>query len=301
MDINLIGVPLMYGCDRYGVQYGPDKLREHDMVGIIEKQGHTVKDLGNVDVPEASEADKYVDHPKLKYLNPVAETNNNLAKKVYESLNEKSFPFVIGGDHSLGIGSIAGASKYAKDIAVIWIDAHGDINTHETSPSGNIHGMPLAASMNLGHPNLTNVFYDGKKVKPENVYILGARDLDKGEVILAEELDLNLYTMDTIREKSLEVVIKEIIEKVNLSNVDGVHLSFDIDVLDSSIVPGTGTPVVSGLTLNEGKSLFTKFLGEGFVTSMDFVEFNPELEDENKTTLNTCLEMLDHIASNLPK
>mgnify|MGYP002516015037 FL=1 len=295
MDINLIGVPLKYGCDRDGAQLGPATLRENGIIDIIKKNGHDVHDMGDIYIPYVVSEDKYKDHPKMKYLNTVAEINSNLANNVYCSLKGQSFPFIIGGDHALGAGSIAGASKFFKDMAVIWIDAHGDINTSETSPSGNIHGMPLAASMNVGHPALTNIYYDGIKVRPQNVYILGGRDIDPGEFALADELNLNMYTMDIVRERGLDNVLAEIVEKIKASNVDGVHISFDIDVLDSSLVPGTGTPVIGGFSIEEGKEVFTTLLGEKFITSMDFVELNPKIDNEDKRTTKNCIEMLEHI------
>lgn len=295
MDINVIGVPLSYGCDRDGVQLGPITLRENKIIDMIKKNGHNVYDMGDIFVPYIAPEDKYKDHPKMKYLNTVAEVNTNLANNVYSSLMGQGFPFVIGGDHAIGMGSIAGASKFFKELAVIWVDAHGDINTDETSPSGNIHGMPLAVAMNVGHPTLTNVYFEGQKVKPENVYILGGRDIDPGEFELADKLNLNMYTMDIVREKGLDNIIAEIIEKINNSNVDGVHLSFDIDVLDSSLVPGTGTPVEKGFTMDEGKLVFTRFLGENFVKSIDFVELNPKIDHEDGRTTKNCLEVLEHI------
>lgn len=295
MNIDLIGVPINYGCDKEGAQYGPSKLRENHIINVIENSNHQIEDLGDISIPKVSIEEKYAGHENMKYLNPVIEINTNLAEQVYSSIKSGNFPFIIGGDHSLGMGSIAASSRYFNDIAVIWVDAHGDINTHETSPSGNIHGMPLAASMGVGHPSLTNIYFEGQKVKPENVYILGARDIDPGEIQLAKDLNLNLYTMDIIREKGLINILKEIIDKVKVSNVDGVHLSFDIDVLDKSIVPGTGTAVDNGFNLDEGKLVFTKLLEENFVTSMDFVELNPLIDDPDKKTIKVCMDMIEHI------
>lgn len=294
MIINLIGVPINYGCDREGAQYGPKKLRDSGIFEVIKNKGHEVYDLGDIYVPTISSDDKYCHHNKMKYLNPVVDINTNLAQQVYCSLSGNSFPFIIGGDHSIGMGSIAGASKFHKELAVIWVDAHGDINNSETSPSGNIHGMPLAASMGIGHEILTDLYYKGQKVKPENVYIIGARDLDEGEVLLAEELKVNLYTMETIRDIGLGNVVKEVISKVKSSNIDAVHLSFDIDVLDSEIVPGTGTKVPEGFTKEEGKFILKEILEEGFVKSMDFVELNPVLDIDNKTA-HLCVDLIDYI------
>jgi len=295
MDINVIGVPLSYGCDRDGAQLGPETLRENELIDIIKKNGHNVYDMGDIYIPYIAAENKYNDHQKMKYLNTVTQVNTNLANNVYCSLMGQGFPFVIGGDHAIGMGSISGASKFFKELAVIWVDAHGDINTDETSPSGNIHGMPLAVAMNVGHPTLTNIYFEGQKVKPENVYIVGGRDIDPGEFALADKLNLNMYTMDIIREKGLDNILVEIIEKINNSNVDGVHLSFDIDALDSSLVPGTGTPVENGFTMDEAKLIFTKFLDENFVSSMDFVELNPKIDHEDGRTTKNCIEVLEHI------
>lgn len=294
MDISLIGVPIMYGCDRQGAQYGPEKLRHKGIIEIIKKHGKNVYDLGNLFIPDIPVENKYAHHKKIKYLKPVVDINTNLAHSVFSALTSKSFPFIIGGDHSIGLGSISGSSKFHNNLAVIWIDAHGDINTGETSPSGNSHGMPLAAALGVGEPSLVNVYYNGPKVKPENVFIIGARDLDQGEIELAEELNLNLYTMDSIRKVSLESVIQEIIDIINKSNVDGIHLSFDIDVLDKSLVPGTGTPVEKGFSLDEGKILLKELLALGMIKSMDLVELNPLL-DENDTTAELCIELVDWI------
>lgn len=295
MKVNLIGVPVNYGCDREGAQFGPAILRENNIVDLIKKEGHDVHDMGDILIPAVSPEEKYAGHKKLKYLNPIVEYNNSLAKAVHSSLKEGALPFVLGGDHSLGMGSIAGAGKHFNELAVIWIDAHGDINTRDTSPSGNIHGMPLAASMNVGDVALTDIYYKGQKVKPENVYIIGGRDIDPGEFELADKVNLNFYTMQTVRQKGLDNILNAIIHKINKSNVEGVHISFDIDALDKSIVPGTGTAVVEGFSLAEGKKIFTELLGEGFVTSMDFVELNPVIDDEDGKTVKNCMELLGHI------
>ncbi len=301
MDINLIGVPIKYGSGKNGAQLGPEKLRQYNIVDALSKNHNKVYDLGDLHVPIYSEEDKFKWHNRMKFLGPVLDINSSLAHMVYCSLKANCFPLVIGGDHSLGMGSIAGSSRYFKEIAVIWVDAHGDINNSDTSPSGNIHGMPLAASMGVGDDLLTNLYFQGQKVNPKNVYILGARDLDPGEVTLAEELKLNMYTMETVRERGLEVILKEIIENIKSSNVDGVHLSFDIDALDSALVPGTGTRVPEGFTLEEGKLILKDFLTTGLINSMDFVELNPVLDNESESTANACLELIEDFSKFLKK
>ena len=220
--------------------------------------------------------------------------NRNLAHLVYSALNSNSFAFVFGGDHSLGLGSVSGASRFHDNLAVIWIDAHGDINTSETSPSGNSHGMILGAALGEGHPDLTNLYFKGQKVKPENTYIYGARDLDEGEVVLAEELNLNLYTMDRIKKEGIEKTLEDIMDKIKESKVDGIHLSFDIDSLDKRLVLGTGTPVDEGFSVDEIKTILKTFLDTKLVKSMDFVELNPKL-DENDSTAKLCIELADWI------
>lgn len=154
--------------------------------------------------------------------------------------------------------------------------------------------------MNISHPALTNIYYHGQKVKPENVYILGARDMDPGEIELAKNTQLSLYTMEAIRKEELENILNTIIKKIKASNVDGVHLSFDIDALDKSIVPGTGTPVANGFNLEEGKTIFTMLLEEDLITSMDFVELNPLLDKANGKTIETSMAILQHIFKSFP-
>ena len=165
MKINVIGVPLNLGCDREGVERAPNHLRERGLMRIIRKNGHRAFDLGNLYVPLVSEADKFARGRSLKYLDAIVEVNNNLAELVYDTLRGGAFPLVIGGDHSLGLGSASGVGKSFDDFGIIWLDAHGDINTSETSPSGNIHGMPLSALMGMGSEELVNIYAPGNKVR----------------------------------------------------------------------------------------------------------------------------------------
>lgn len=297
MEINLIGVPMFYGCDNPGVEKGPDVLRNNGLAQLF-SNNHKLNDLGNVKVSDMP-SNKYTSNNKMKYLTEVLDINKELAERVYESLDDLKFPLIVGGDHALAIGSLAGSSKYyGQDLGVIWVDAHGDINTESTSPSGNIHGMPLAASMGIGNDFLINFHYNGIKIKPENVFILGARDLDEGEELLIKERNLNVWRMNDIKEKGLEKCLDEVLEKLSSSNIKNIHLSFDIDSLDPYFVPGTGTPVVDGLTLEGGKLVLKTLLDTKLIRSMDFVEFNPELDKDN-TTLNNCIELLKEISNSL--
>lgn len=299
MNINLIGVPLFLGCDKPGVEKGPDALRENNILSIFKNHGHNIYDLGNLYVPSFEANNKFCDHNNMKYLSQIVGINTNLAHLVYSSLNSHNFPLVIGGDHSLGLGSLSGVSReFGEDLGVIWVDAHGDINTFETSPTGNVHGMPLSAAMGLGHEDLTNLYFHGIKVKPENVFIIGARDLDKGELEIIEKHSLNVWTTNDIKEKGVNNVCNELKTLVKKSGIKNMHLSFDIDSLDSSLVPGTGTPVNSGLNLDEVKRILKEIFSLHNIRSMDFVEFNPKIDKED-ITLKNCLDLLDFIALNL--
>lgn len=299
MDINLIGVPIYYGCDTKGVENGPDMLRHNGLLNILRKN-NTVYDIGNLYVPYISETDKYKDNDSMKYLSVIKDVNSNLSHFLYASLKTNTFPFIIGGDHSIGLGSLNGVSNYFKDdIAIIWVDAHGDINTNVTSPSGNIHGMPLAAAMGIGDSNLTTPFINNFKINPKNVYIFCARDLDPGEVDLINTLNINLWSTNDIHKKGINNVLSEFYNLFNESKINNIHLSFDIDCMDKELVPGTGTPVHDGINIDECKILLSGLFETQKIRSMDFVEFNPSI-DNNNLTLSNVIDILNHI-SNLIK
>jgi arginase len=298
MNINIIGVPLFYGCDKPGVELGPDTLRKNGLVDIFSKK-HNVNDLGNIIVNNVHSKDKFIHNKKMKYLNEILDSSELLAKSVWDSLENDRFPLVIGGDHALALGSVAASGEFYKDdYAVIWVDAHGDLNTETTTPSGNVHGMPLAASMGIGYESLTSIFSKNIKVSMENVFIIGARDLDEGELDLIKANNLNVWTMDAIKEKGLETCLKEVLETINKKNINNIHLSFDIDSIDPSFVPGTGTPVDDGLTLEGGEKIIRSLLETKKIRSMDFVEFNPLLDLHN-TCLNSCISLLNIISNSL--
>ena len=295
MDINLIGVPLYYGCDKVGVDDGPNTLRKAGVKQALESKNNKVYDLGNIYVEKDIDKNPFNAGVNAKYINEILEVNESLAQQVYASLCAKGFPVIVGGDHSLATGSLAGVSKfYEDDLAVVWIDAHGDINTFETSPSGNVHGMPLAASMGVGAKSLTNLFFDGVKVNSKNVFIIGARDLDKGELELIEELKLNVWTMDDIKSIGMDKLCEQVKEKLLSLGVNNVHISFDVDSIDPVHIKGTGTPVPNGFTVDEGKEILKTLFDTKLVKSMDFVEFNPKLDDTD-VTLNNCMDILKEV------
>ena len=295
MRINIIGVPIFYGADKKGPEFGPKKLREKRILEILTELGHEVYDMGDINVPEAKEYNKFYSHSNMKYLDEVAEVNRNLAHGVYSTLASGSFPLIVGGDHSIGLGSISGASKFHEgEFAVVWMDAHGDINTQETSESGNIHGMPLAKAMGIGHESLTNIYFEGRKVKPENVYIIGARDLDEGEKALIEEKGLKVYEAHEVISKGIESVFEEINSDLEKRSIKNIHLSFDMDFIDAKFVPGTGTPVSEGITIEATMDILKLFAESGKIKSFDLVELNTLLDREDKTA-NLAVDLLSWV------
>ncbi len=298
MNINVIGVPVFYGADKKGPEHGPSKLREKKLSDVLSQHDHVVYDMGNLHIPEVKEYNKFYAHENLKYLDAIVEINTNLAHSVYAALQTGSFPLVIGGDHSVGLGSISGVSKASDNFAVIWMDAHGDINTHETSESGNIHGMPLAKAMGFGYEDLTNVYFDGRKVAPENVFIVGARDLDAGELELIQSKKLNVYTAADILDHGVDAIFEKINTQLEARKVDHIHLSFDLDFIDAQFVPGTGTPVSGGPNVEDTRNMLRSIATTGKLKSMDFVELNVLL-DRNDATANLSVDLLDWVFRHL--
>lgn len=280
-DISIIGVPMDLGQNRRGVDMGPSAIRYAEVIERLEKLNLNVKDLGDIAITRPSQKD-VKQEGNLLNLDLVAEANMTLAKMVDEEMIKKRFPLILGGDHSIAIGSLAGISKHFENLGVIWYDAHGDLNTAETSPSGNIHGMPLAASLGLGHEKITKILDYHPKIKPENIVMIGIRDLDPDEKDLIRELGINVYTMHEIDRLGMPRVMEESINYLKKCT-DGVHLSLDLDGLDPSEAPGVGTPVIGGISYRESHLAMEMLAEAGFLTSAEFVEVNPILDDQNKT------------------
>lgn len=290
MKINLIGMPLNLGADKLGANLAPDVYRKNGVLELIKSIGFEVEDLGDIDVLSPNEDEKFKHHSKLKYLDEIVDANNKLAKAVYNSISNNNLPIVLGGDHSLGLGSIAGASKAIKNIGVVWIDAHGDINTHTTSPTGNIHGMPLAASFGVGHESLINIFEKKIKIKDEDVFHIAGRDLDEGEIDLINKSKGKFYTMDIVKNIGIKKTVEDMLNYFK-ERVDAIHVSFDLDSIDSQFAPGTGTPVKDGLSVEDAKYILEALATSGMMCSLDIVELNPLL-DNNNVTLNVAMDIL---------
>lgn len=298
MKVNVIGVPLNLGCDREGVEKAPNHLRERGLMDIIRKNGHRAFDLGNLYVPPVSEEDKFARSKSMKYLDAIVEVNNNLAELVYDTLRGGAFPMIIGGDHSLALGSASGVGKCFEDFGIIWLDAHGDINTNETSPSGNIHGMPLSALMGMGSEELVNVYGQGNKVHPQNVFLVGTRSLDEGEMELIRREQLSVYPMSVIRQEGVDFVAEDIRRKLKDRKIRNIHFSIDVDSIDPRYAPGTGTRVAEGLTPEEFNGFVDGILATNLIKSMDLVELNPEL-DINEVTTSLCLDIIHYITERI--
>ncbi len=280
MQIDIIGAPVDLGQSRRGVDMGPSAIRYAGLSPRLQALGHTVEDKGNIEVPIQEMCS--VTDPKLKYIDCIVPFSRRVAGAVATSIQNGHFPLVLGGDHSLSVGSVRGAAKHKK-LGVIWLDAHADFNTHETSPSGNIHGMPLAALCGFGDPRLTALWDETPPVlDPSRAAILGARDLDPGEKDNLRAAGVMVQSMEQVDRIGMVAALEKVIERVS-KDVDGIYLSFDLDALDPRFAPGVGTPVVGGLTFRE-LHLACEVLAEtGKLIGMDIVEVNPILDATNQT------------------
>ncbi|MFC4559614.1 arginase [Virgibacillus kekensis] len=280
-NMSIIGVPMDLGQSRRGVDMGPSAIRYAGLLEKLEGLDYNVDDLGDVPISRPDSRHERQDGD-LRNLKQVADASLKLAEMVDQEVSDKRFPLVLGGDHSIAIGSLAGISKHYENLGVIWYDAHGDLNSAETSPSGNIHGMPLAVSLGIGHERLTNIHGYSPKIKPENIVIIGARSLDPGEKKLIKERGIQVYSMHEVDRMGMTNVISEAIEYLK-ERTDGVHLSLDLDGLDPDEAPGVGTPVIGGLSYRESHLAMEILQESAILTSAEFVEVNPILDEKNKT------------------
>lgn len=295
--IRIIGIPMDFGQLHRGVDMGPAALRYTGLASELRRLGYTVEDRGDILVPVRDRGDDIKDKPEpaaqaqkgqrgsvnrvySNYLQAIT----NVCKEVYgaakEAVAEGDFPLFLGGDHSISIGTIGGVSD-DNQTGVIWIDAHGDFNTCETSPSGNVHGMPLAALTGEGDPALVNIGRIGAKVDPENVVLIGIRSLDIEERVRLKKSGITVYTMRDIDEQGISTIISKALMK--LIRIKRVHVSLDMDAIDPVEAPGVGTPVPGGLTYREAHLCMEIVADSGKLSSMDIVEINPILDQANKS------------------
>lgn len=281
--VAIIGVPIDFGAGRRGVDMGPAAIRYAGLYERIAALGCQVQDIGNVSVPLAEQIEPPAPHEKLRYLQPIFLAIRDLALRVRDITAGGALPIILGGDHSLSIGSIAGVA-HNRRIGVIWLDAHGDYNTPETTPSGNIHGMGLAALTGLGHPMLTGILGQTPVVRPEDVALVGVRNLDEGERALLRASGVHVFTMHDIDRRGMASVMEEAILHVSTGTV-GFHLSFDLDVVDPNEAPGVGTPVLGGITYREAHLAMELVAASRRLLGLDLVEVNPILDERNTTAL----------------
>lgn len=270
------------GAGRRGVDMGPSAIRIAGLSDRLRELGHKVVDDGDITIKNI-EALKVGD-PHARYLPEIVRASRLLSRKVERALLQHHFPLVLGGDHSIAIGTISGIGSVCrhtgKRLGVLWIDAHGDINTPDTSPSGNIHGMPLATVLGYGPAELTAIGGPGAKLDPANVALVGIRSLDDGEKRRLKELGVQVHTMSDIDRHGLQRVMKQALARVT-DGTDYVHVSFDLDAVDPTVAPGVGTPVKGGLDYREAHLVMELIADAGVMTSLEMVEVNPILDDRN--------------------
>src|SRR2546425_772932 len=282
--IAIIGAPLDLGAGRRGVDMGPSAMRVANINKRIATLGYEVEDLGNVPVDQPESLPEGPRH--AKYLPQIAATCRRLATMVEQVADEGKAPLVMGGDHSIAIGTVAGMAHYfrrkKKRIGLLWVDAHADMNTPQTSPSGNVHGMPLACCIGLGPPELAKLLGYAPKVNPRDVALVGLRDVDILERPHVRESGVKAFTMRDIDERGLRAVMDEAL-KIVTNGTEGLHLSLDMDYVDPQYAPGVGTPVRGGATYREAHLAMEMICDSGKMVSMEVVEVNPVIDEVNRT------------------
>jgi arginase len=284
--IRIIGVPMDLGASRRGVDMGPSALRVAGLQARIKQLGLQVEDIGNISVKQPEEMS--YGEKRAKYLAEIADACKDLAVMVEKSLEESMLPVVLGGDHSIAAGTLSGVAahfkKKEKKIGLVWLDAHGDINTPESSPSGNVHGMPLAAAMGYGATELVELQGFKPKVEPQNISLVGIRDLDSQEKKLAKKSGVHVFTMRDIDERGMREVMSDAL-KYAMDDTDGISVSLDMDFVDPSDAPGVGTPVRGGVTYREAHLAMEMLADTEAMVSLEVVEINPVIDEHNRTAL----------------
>ncbi len=298
MEFRLIGVPVFEGCNIRGVEKAPKVLRESGVFDIL-KSKFTVIDEGDIELLPSLEEDMLKVNGDIKYADILLDMGKKLCSKVQNAINEGVFPITVGGDHSVGVGSLAGSSiANNHNIGVVWIDAHADMNTDKTSPSKNYHGMPLASSLYVGDEKFRAIGIDKPKVKAANTFLLAARSIDEGEIKLRDEIGVNHYTMDSIHEKGMTYIANEIVTKLRDAGIDKLHVSFDLDSLSTNETTAFNCPVDNGLTLVELKEFLANIFASGIVCSLDITEYNPD-NDSDGSGVNAIKELVKTITESI--
>ncbi len=294
--VRIIGVPLDLGASRRGTDMGPSALRIAGLGAALRRLGYEV--AREEDIPAPAMETRSTENREARFKAEILEVCNNVSIKVKSILEANEFPLIIGGDHSIAMGTVSGVSSYFRDqnkkIGLIWFDAHGDMNTPGTSPSGNIHGMPLAHLLGQGDEDLKNICGFHPKVDQENVVLIGIRDIDAGERRIIKESGIHAFTMREIDEQGMAAVAAQALEIVN-DGTAGFHISFDVDGCDPTVIPGSGTLVPGGVSFREAHLLLEYCADDGNMVSMEVVELNPFLDERNisaKRTLQLILSAM---------
>ena len=274
----IFGVPIDLGQDRRGVDMGPSAIRYARLQGALEELGYQVADLGNAVTPLP---ETVVKEGEIRHLEAVRDVCEEVAEQAEAMISSGLFPIFLGGDHSIAIGTVSGVARNFERIGVIWLDAHADFNTPQTSPSGNIHGMPLSVLTGAGHPDLVAIGGEGASVRTEDIVIVGLRSVDLEERRLLNDAGIRLYTMKEVDAYGIASVVRRALRA--LSHLDRVHVSLDLDVVDPDVAPGVGTPVRGGLTFREAHLVMELINEAGIAASLDVVEINPILDQRNGT------------------
>ncbi|HCX9530277.1 TPA: arginase [Staphylococcus aureus] len=279
--IDIIGAPSTFGQRKLGVDLGPTAIRYAGLISRLKQLDLDVYDKGDIKVPAVNIEKFHSEQKGLRNYDEIIDVNQKLNKEVSASIENNRFPLVLGGDHSIAVGSVSAISKHYNNLGVIWYDAHGDLNIPEESPSGNIHGMPLRILTGEGPKELIEL--NSNVIKPENIVLIGMRDLDKGERQFIKDHNIKTFTMSDIDKLGIKEVIENTIEYLKSRNVDGVHLSLDVDALDPLETPGTGTRVLGGLSYRESHFALELLHQSHLISSMDLVEVNPLIDSNNHT------------------
>ncbi|MBB6100087.1 arginase [Deinobacterium chartae] len=277
MNISILGIPMDLGAGRRGVDMGPSALRNAQLAGALRKLGHEVRDLGDVGVRIKETLDAHEEHGWI-FRDSIFDACAAACERLLE-LPDDTFPISIGGDHSVSMGTVAGCAR-GRRTGLIWVDAHTDFNTPESSPSGNIHGMPVSHLIGLGDEKLRSIGGDWF-LRPEDIVMIGIRSVDPEEREMVRAHGVTVYTMKEVDQLGITRIAGETLER--LGGLEALHVSFDADALDPTVAPGVGTPVPGGLTYREAHLLMELFSDSGRVTSMDIVEVNPILDAYNQT------------------
>jgi arginase len=285
--VRIIGAPMDYGANRRGVDMGPSAIRYADLAEGLERAGVEAIDDGDISMPRAEERDPDAGQPtrgNAKFLREIEDVCSRVGDRVAATLADGAFPLVLGGDHSVAIGSLNGSAR-DTDLGAIWFDAHADLNTPETSPSGNVHGMPLAAALGRGAFGETE-WAPAARLRESSIAYVGLRSIDERERELIQESEMTAFTMSDIDQRGVSAVVEDALA-VATDGTDGIHVSLDLDWLDPRAAPGVGTPVRGGVTYREAhaalEAISRRDETDGILRSMDVVEVNPILDEANET------------------